>query len=85
MDRPGHQLLSRPALAVDDDGAVRDGHLLDVVEDLPHAVAEADDLAEVVFLLQVILQRDVLFLEFRVGQGPVDGEFDDIVLEGLVI
>ena len=68
VDRFGHPLLARAALAQDQDGGVAVGQILDQPIDPLHRLAAADDAAETPPLLQPAAQI------FQLGHVPQDGD-----------
>ena len=68
VDRPGHQLLAGAGLARDQHRGLGGGDHLDRVVDLAHHLGDADDAAERVFFLQLILELDIFS-----AQGSVFG------------
>jgi len=82
MDRLGHQFLARAALAVNQNGTVRVGDLLDRTEHFLHAVAVTQQLSQIVLLLQVVPEMDILCFKLGIGYGTLDGDFNQVVLEG---
>src|SRR5262249_51221898 len=63
VNRVGDELLARAGLAAEEDRGVRAGHLRDLLEDLPHRSAAADEVREVVPLAQLLAQVRVLVLK----------------------
>ena len=63
VDRPRHQFLARPALALDQHRAAQARHVPRQLEDLHHARALADDVLEAVLLRQLLAQDGVLALQ----------------------
>ena len=63
VNRLGDQFLTGAALAVDQHGGARRRHLRNQVEHGEHLFALADDVGEIVALLQRALQLDVLFAQ----------------------
>ncbi len=61
VNRLGNQLLARAAFALQQDGRPAGRHLRHQVENLQHRLALADDVLEVVALLQRPLELDVFF------------------------
>ena len=61
VDRLGDQLLAGAALALNQDGRAAGRNLRDEVEDRQHGLALADDVFEVVALLESALELEVLF------------------------
>ena len=60
VDRVGDQFLARARFAADQRGGVGAGHLRDLLEDLPHRTAAADQVREVVAFTQFLPQVRVL-------------------------
>ena len=60
MDGVRNQLLARSRFAADEHGGAGARHLRDLLVGLPHGAAGADQIGEVVPLLQLVLEVDVL-------------------------
>jgi hypothetical protein len=84
MQRPGHQLLPRAALPEHQDRAVGIGDALDHLEHLLHLGRAADDLAELVFLLELLAQVSRLRHRRVVRKRPLHAQLELIHLEGLL-
>ena len=84
MDRAGHELLARPALALDEDGRARRGGRPDELEDRLHDLASADDGAEAELPLELAAEADVLVLQPLVVQSPFDGHQQLVMFERLL-
>jgi hypothetical protein len=63
MDRPGHKRLAGPGLAQHEHGGIGGGHLLDQAQDLLEGSTAPDDVLEVVFELDLLLEIPVLRLQ----------------------
>ena len=80
----GHELLARPALALDEDGRARRGGRPDELEDRLHDLASADDGAEAELPLELAAEADVLVLQPLVVQSPFDGHQQLVMFERLL-
>ena len=84
VDRPRHQLLAGAALALDENRRSARRGLDDQVEHLPHPLAAADDVAELVIpLLDVLAQAAVLVHQAPPLQRVADDDQHFVVLERL--
>jgi hypothetical protein len=63
VDGVGDELLAGAVLALDQDVGLARRHALDQLEELLHLLAAADDVGELVLVLQLLLQLDVLGLQ----------------------
>ena len=83
VDGLGHQLLSRSALALDEDVRPRTGHRADELEDLPHAGRAADEVVDRVFLLPLLDQVADPLLQGLDLEGLFHGQVQGHIVEGL--
>jgi hypothetical protein len=84
VNRSRHELLAGSTLALDENRRPTGRGLDDQVEDLPHALALADDVAEfVVALLDVLPQGSILVDETTSLHGVANYHEDFVVLEWL--
>ncbi len=72
MDRFGDELLASAGLALDEDGGARGCDLGDGVEEAQHGLGFADDVFEVVALLEDALELDDFGLSPVAGDGGAD-------------
>jgi hypothetical protein len=63
VDRPGDELLSGPAPALDQDGRLEACDVLHQLEDLQHLRALADEVVELVLFFELLPEDGVLALE----------------------
>ena len=83
VEGPGHELLPRAALPVDEDGGARAGHLVDDAEDLLHAPVGAHQVLHPEPPPQLLPQAPVLAHEPGALDGPGHGEEQHVAVEGL--
>src|SRR3974390_1591122 len=76
VQRASNQLLASAALAENEHGAVGVGHPLDHFEYFLHRGRTADDLAELVFLLELLAQIGRLGERSVVGKRALDAQFE---------
>ena len=69
MNGLGDQFFAGAAFAVDEDGGARRGDLGHEVEDGEHFFAFADDVREIVALLEGALELDVFFAQAAAFDG----------------
>src|SRR6185436_17937440 len=81
VDGPGDQLLARPALALDEDGALAHRHAGDRLVDLRHGAGMADQHDRRVRVGVRRLPAVAVALELL--DGPLEGQLDLVELEGL--
>ena len=84
MDRLGDQLFPGSALALQQHGGTAGRDLGDQVENLEHRLALADDVFEVVALLQRALELDVLFFRLAPRYGGPHVRQQLLVVPGLL-
>ncbi len=72
VDGLGDELLAGAALALDENGRAAGRDLRDEVEEAQHRLALADDVLEVVALLEGALELDDLFFGAMAGDGGAD-------------
>ena len=82
MQRAGDEFLARAAFAKDEDGAVRIGDALDHFADGLHLGRRADELAELIFLLELLAEIKIFGNRFVVGKGALDAQVEFVELEG---
>ena len=63
MDCPGHELLADTGFTVNQDRGVGGGHLLDAEENILQSLAFSDDLREIPFEPDLLLEVEILLLE----------------------
>ena len=83
VDGPRHELLSRAALPVDEHGRGRAGHLVHDAEDLLHAPVGADQVLDPEAAPQLLAQPAVLVHQARALERALDGQEEDVAVEGL--
>jgi hypothetical protein len=83
MDRPRDELLPRAALAADENRAVGIGHLVHEAEHPLDLLALADDLLEIVPLLELLLEKYVLVFHPVHVEGVPDDHLDLVVFRAL--
>src|SRR5262245_10029271 len=83
MDRLGHELLPGSTFTLDQDCAAPGSDLSDKIKNLLHRGAFADDILEVIALLQRYLEPYVLFEQSVMLGRILHGQDDLVVLEGL--
>ena len=84
MDRFGDQLLAGAAFALQQHGGAAGRDLRDQVEDAQHGVALADDVLEVVALLEGALELDDLFFGAAAADGGAHVGQQLLVVPGLL-
>ena len=84
VDGLGDELFAGAALALDEDGGTAGGDLGDEVEEPQHWLALADDVFEVVALLEGALELDDLFFGAVPGDGGADVGEEFFVVPGLL-
>ena len=80
----GDELFAGAALALDEDGGAAGRDLGDEVEEAQHGLALADDVFEVVALLEGALELDDLFFGAVAGDGGADVGEELLVVPGLL-
>ena len=84
MERLGDEFLAGAAFALDEDGGAAGRDLGDQVEDAQHRLALADDVVEVVALLEGALELDIFFLGAVAGDGGANVGEELFVVPGLL-
>ena len=84
VDGLGDELFAGAAFALDEDGGAAGRDLGDEVEEAEHGLAFADDVLEVVALLEGALELDDLFFGLVAGDGGADVGEELFVVPGLL-
>ena len=84
MEGLGDQLLAGAAFALEEDGGAAGSDLRDEVEEAKHGFAFADDVLEVVALLEGALELDDLFFGAVASDGGADVGEEFFVVPGLL-
>ncbi len=84
VDGLGDELLAGAAFALDEDGGAAGRDLGDEVEDAQHGLALADDVGEVVALLEGALELEVFFFGAVAGDGGANVGEQLFVVPGLL-
>ena len=84
MERLGDELLAGAAFALEEDGGAAGGDLGDEVEEAEHGLGLADDVFEVVALLEGALELDDFFFGAVAADGGADIGEELFVVPGLL-
>ena len=84
MDRVGDQLLAGAVLALDEDVRLARGHALDQLEEILHLLAPADDVGELVAILELLFELLDLALQVRALDRLLEQRQDALGIDRLL-